>query len=411
MGRSGAEGFGCDITDGPSTRVAPDVVLLPDTVDDPTDPFAWLAYDGRWGERHADPNNGPTGPAGKDRWTAPVDWQDDLRDSAFVVPTGDSQATQVIDTFCSVVEWGSVKFIEFQSSPTRVLISIGIVALFARFLIRRTSWNGVEPVPVVGRRRAGQIARASLVLYGRHPVTFAAIGVLNVPLVVLSGLIASLIRHAPLVGNDVLTGSETGDGGTRLVMSLLISGLTSAAAFVVAAAAVAWIVDQSARGRRVTAIDAVRAIWSRARDLVRGFARAAVIVLVLSISVIGIPFAIRQLVRYQFMPHAVMLEALDGRRSLERSSDLVRKRWWHTALFVGIVYAILGGVGLVFGLALLVVFTGMPLWTLSLIVTMCNVFVMPLAAIAVTMLYGDAVAEQADRADVVRVAELAGSDA
>jgi hypothetical protein len=89
----------------------------------------------------------------------------------------------------------------------------------------------------------------------------------------------------------------------------------------------------------------------------------------------------------------------------------VRKRWWHTALFVGIVYTILGGVGLVFGLALLLVFTGMPLWTLSLIVTMCNVLVMPLGAIAVTMLYGDAVAEQADRADGDRVTELARSDA
>ena len=104
-------------------------------------------------------------------------------------------------------------------------------------------------MPVVRRRRAGEIARASLVLYGRHPVTFAAIGVLNVPLVVVAGLIAGLIRHAPLVGNDMLTGSETGDGATRLVMSLLISGLTSATAFVVAAAAVAWIVDQSAMGQ------------------------------------------------------------------------------------------------------------------------------------------------------------------
>ena len=220
MGRSGAEGFGCDITDGPSTRVEPDVVLLPDTVDDPTDPFAWLAYDGRWGERHSDPNNGPTGPAGKARWTAPVDWQDDLRDSAFVVPTGDSQATEVIDAFCGVVEWGSVKFIEFQSSPGRVLIGLLIVALLARFLIRRTSWKKVEPVPVVRRRRGGEIARASLVLYGRHPVTFAAIGVLNVPLVIVAGVIAGLIRHAPLIGNDVLTGAESGDGATRLLMSL-----------------------------------------------------------------------------------------------------------------------------------------------------------------------------------------------
>ena len=32
MGRSGSEGFGCDNTDEPSTRVEPEVVLLPDSV-------------------------------------------------------------------------------------------------------------------------------------------------------------------------------------------------------------------------------------------------------------------------------------------------------------------------------------------------------------------------------------------
>jgi hypothetical protein len=96
---------------------------------------------------------------------------------------------------------------------------------------------------------------------------------------------------------------------------------------------------------------------------------------------------------------------------LARSSELVSKRWWHTALFVGTVYTILAGIGLVLGLALLVVFTGLPLWTLSLIVTTCNVVVMPLGAIAVTMLYGDAVVEQADRADKDRVSELVATDA
>ena len=263
---------------------------------------------------------------------------------------------------------------------------------------------------MVRRRRAGEIARASLVLYGRHPLTFAAIGVFNIPLVIVAGLIAALLRHVPLIGNDVLTGSEPGSGATRLVMSVWISGLTTGAAFVIAAAAVIWIVDQSATGRRVAAIGAIRAVWSRARDLVRGYARAVVIIVLLSVTVVGIPFAIRQLVRYQFMPHVAMLDGLDGKRSLARSSELVRKRWWHTALFVAIVYTIIGGVGLVFGLALLVAFTGMPLWTLSMIVTMCNVLVMPLGAIGVTMLYGDAVAERADRADGDRVAELAGSD-
>jgi hypothetical protein len=346
--------------------------------------------------------------------STPVDWHEDLRDSAFVVPTGDSQATQVIDTFCGVVEWGSVKFIEFQSSPARIVFSFAIVALFARFLIRRTSWKAVEPVPVVRRRRAGEIARASLVMYRRHPMTFAAIGALNFPLVFMAGVIAALIRRVPLIGNDLLMGSETGGTVSRLVMSAMISGVTGSVAIVVATAAVAWIVEQSATNTRVTATNAIRAIGSRARDLARGFARAVVTIVVLFITVVGIPFAIRQVVRYQFMAPVVMLEGLDGQRSLARSSALVRKRWWHTALFVGTVYTVVGGVGLVVGLAVLVVFTGMPLWTLSVIVTMCNVLVMPLAGIAVTLLYGDAVAERADRADAAdgdRVADLAGSDA
>ena len=38
LGRSAGEGFGCDSTEGPSRRVEPEVVLLPTTVDDPTDP-------------------------------------------------------------------------------------------------------------------------------------------------------------------------------------------------------------------------------------------------------------------------------------------------------------------------------------------------------------------------------------
>ena len=73
MGRSGSEGFGCDNTDEPSTRVEPEVVLLPDGVDDAADPLAWVDFDGRWGERHAAPNNGPTGPNTKPQWTEPVD--------------------------------------------------------------------------------------------------------------------------------------------------------------------------------------------------------------------------------------------------------------------------------------------------------------------------------------------------
>ena len=47
---------------------------------------------------------------------------------------------------------------------------------------------------------------------------------------------------------------------------------------------------------------------------------------------------------------------------------------------------------------MLVLFTGLPLWSLAVLVTLTNVLVMPLGAIAVTLLYGDAAAARPDPA-------------
>ena len=90
LGRGASEGFGCDTTTGPSDRVVPEVVVLPDRVDDPNDPLAWLSFNGRWGERQSGPFNGPTGPAAKDRWLDPAPWFEDLRDDSVVIPGGES---------------------------------------------------------------------------------------------------------------------------------------------------------------------------------------------------------------------------------------------------------------------------------------------------------------------------------
>src|SRR5690606_33185637 len=65
LGRSAQEGFGCDSTDGPSVRVDPDVVVLPEAVEDPQHPQAWLQFRGRWGERHGGSFDAPDGPASK----------------------------------------------------------------------------------------------------------------------------------------------------------------------------------------------------------------------------------------------------------------------------------------------------------------------------------------------------------
>ena len=61
LGRGASEGFGCDDTQEPSVRFRPESIVLPDAPTGPDDPFAWLAFDGRWGKRQASPYRGATG--------------------------------------------------------------------------------------------------------------------------------------------------------------------------------------------------------------------------------------------------------------------------------------------------------------------------------------------------------------
>ena len=394
MGRSGSEGFGCDDTEEPSTRVEPDVVVLPDAVDDPSDPLAWTGFDGRWGERHAAPNNGPTGPTTKPQWTEPVTWHEGLRDSSFVVPTGDTRGTELIDTFCSVVEWGSVQFVRFVASPARVLFVLALLTALAVFIVRRTSWRSVGPVPLPRRRRAGEIARVAGVLYRRHPGTFTAVGAIAVPVAVVALVAGAVLERLPFIG-DLVTVSDTEGTGGRLVIASTIAGLFGVLAFVLISAAVAWIVG-GPQGIRASAGDALQAVGRRIGPLAAAFFPAALIIVVLDLAVIGIPIAIWLLVRWQFIPQVTMLEGLSGFRTLARSAELVRKRWWHTALVTLIVVLLIGTVGVIVGLLLLVIFTGLPLWALSAIIAACEVLAMPYGALVMTFLYGDAVASSDD---------------
>ena len=116
----------------------------------------------------------------------------------------------------------------------------------------------------------------------------------------------------------------------------------------------------------------------------------------LDLAVIGIPIAIWLLVRWQFIPQVTMLEGRSGFRTLARSAELVRKRWWHTALVTLLVAVFIGTVGVIVGLLLLVIFTGLPLWALSAIIAACEVLAMPYGALVMTFLYGDAVASSDD---------------
>jgi len=391
MGRSASEGFGCDSTDGPSNRHASEVVVLPDEVDDPQDPFAWLSYEGRWGERQKGAFNGPTGPLAKERWLEPITWHDALRSSSVVIPAGDSVGDQVIGTFCGSVEWGSSQLITLTTSPVRLLIVAFVLSVLARWLIRRTKWGLVADRPLAMRRRAGQIIRLAYWRYRSSWRVLVRFGVVYIPALFLAGLLGGLMTLVPLLGDLLELSGER--SGTRLMFALSAGCLTA----FVAAYAVHAMVAEHLRSTSVEPDDhepdAVRRTWERRAPLASTGIRAYGIVIVLMISIIGIPWGVRQLVRYQFSAQVVVLESLDGTRALQRSSDLVRGRWWHTALMIAIFNALPLATSFIVGLLLLLAVAGLPLWLFSTVMALVYAVLVPLTATAQTMLYGDAVAE------------------
>lgn len=396
LGRSGSEGFGCDNTDGPSTRLDPEIVVLPDDVDDPTDEFAWLAFDGRWGERNGGPFNGPTGPRDKGRWERPIDWHDELRGSSVIVPAGDGFGTAVVNSFCDVVEAGSDALILVTSSPAVALVLVVVATALGSWLARRTDWTVVARRPLVQPRRAGSILRASLAAYRtRDALTLAKFGLAVVPVTVATVVVVAVVRSIPLVSSLIDVVAD--DTLITLILGLLAPGVTGIVSYVVGMALVAAWAEAD---RSVVA--AVRVVVHRWRPLLGGLARAAAIVAVLAITVVGLPWAIRQAVRYQFLAPAVVIDDLDGHAALDRSSALVRERWWHTALFAVLAQLTVAAVAMTVGLLVLIVLSGLPLWLFSALISVVVAAVVPLAALAMVLLYGDAVASSSPIAEPER---------
>lgn len=392
LGRSASEGFGCDTTAEPSVRADPSVILLPSASAGPDDEFAWLDFGGRWGERQSGAFNGPTGPQSKERWTEPVAWHDELRSDSVVVPAGEGSGEAIINTFCSVVEAGSGALVTLKTSPLQLVIALAIAGLAGMWLARRTVWNRVSALPLVRRRRAGQIIRAAAGSYRRRARILITIGLVYLPVSILVAATASVLQVIPIVRRVTALAANASE--TSLIFALLAGSIANLLAFVAVNAMVAAYYDLLGDGDAdPSGMEAVRRAWTHASDLLTGFGRSLAIVLVLLMSVVGIPVGIWYLVRYQFMAQVVVTEDRNGKDALSRSAQLVKGRWWHTAILVGSINLLLAGSGLVVGLLLLVLFAGLPLWLFSGLLTLVYALIVPLAAVAQTLLFGDAVAQ------------------
>jgi len=391
LGRRGTEGFGCDVTTGPSTRVDPDMVLLPGDLSGPEDPAAWLTFEGRWGEFNPGPNNGPTGPAFKDRWTHPIDWQESARRNSVVIPGGDGPTARAVGVFCGATASGSALLTQALTTPAALLIPLMLIIGLALLLSRRTVWTAVEPLPVVAPRRAGQILRGALDLSGRLWPAFGVIAVIYIPTAIVLGGLVALANVLPGVRNLLEFGSDT--AGVSALLALFISGISTTFAFnVVIAAVTATLLGEPSGTRRELAQRgwaAIRAVLQHWHGLFAALLWASLVISLLLFSIAGAPIALWLIIRYQFIAEVITAERCSPRQALRRSARLVRGRWWSTAAVVLVIDILVLLVSTTVSLLVLVWFTGLPLWVFPAISMLLTALIAPVAAAAHVLLYGD----------------------
>ena len=210
-GRKGS-GVGCDNTSAPLHRVVVHPIQVP-TRPGPHSRFAWLTYEGRWGQWEKSFNNGPTGAQTKTRWLEPLTWMEEIRSTSPHLPAGSILGPTVTKDFCGAVA-GVTSFLNHtQDTPWLILLVLLAVLALLAFIVWRTRWWPLELGDLRRSRAFGQLLLASAGLYWRHWKVFAPIGLTAIPIV---------------GGFNALTRLLTGDAGRRLDDKVGHSGLHTA---------------------------------------------------------------------------------------------------------------------------------------------------------------------------------------
>ena len=386
LGSSAEQGVGCDDTRGPHLELQPRVVTIPSDFGDAREAYPWIAFEGRWGELQDAFFNGPTGPNLKQSWTEPITVSEGWRERSYAVPAGGILGTDATDFFCDVVAAGSRALTKFLRSPETVLLALASLLLLAVFLASRTEWRPTAPLRVARRRTWGQILAASARLYFRRAPLFIGIGLVLIPLGILTALVQALLLGglglAGIEGTGVVAGAAAfvvvGLGTTLTLLGLLLVQAATSRAVV--------SVDE---GRRIGPVDAYRDAAGGLRSLLGGAGLIVAVWLALSVTVLLLPVAVWLVLRSALLAQVVELEGRSAIEGLKRSAELVREHWFRVASLVGFGALLALLAGPVLG-ALLILVTDMPLALLNVVAGVIYTFALPFVAVTTCYVYFDA---------------------
>jgi hypothetical protein len=392
-GRKGS-GVGCDDTSAPLRELTVHPIQVP-THPSPNSRFAWLTYEGRWGEWEKSFNNGPTGPATKDRWLAPMTWMGEIRSTSPRLPAGSVAGPTVTKTFCGAVAEVTSFLNHTQDSPLVLLLVPIALLLLIGVIAWRTRWLPLDLGNLRRDRAFGQLLFSSAGLYFRHWRTFALIGLTAIPIIGGFNALTWLLTGDPGRRLD----DEVGLSGLHVALGEVLSGIGGPIASALVAAVVIVAVRQISETGESHFVDAYRGMWRRFRRVVGAQLLATLGVFLMLVSVIGIPFAAWKYVGWLFLQQQILFEDKPLREAFRGSSDLVRGRWWYT-LRIAAVFWLIGVVtGPALGFAL--IFADLSLILINAIGALVFALLVPYIAIGRTLLYFDLQVE-AERAPAKR---------
>jgi hypothetical protein len=120
---------------------------------------------------------------------------------------------------------------------------------------------------------------------------------------------------------------------------------------------------------------------------------AAIVVAILTVTVIGLPIAVFLAVRWSLLAQVVVLEGHERRGTLHRSGEIVGRHWLRAASLILIV----AGTGLLLGPVvgtLLLLLTSASFDFVNLVSALIYVFTLPFVALVTTYLYFDLVVRE-----------------
>lgn len=372
---SGGSGFGCDrINPELDTLSTPTrIILIPNDTSSITadSPLAWLTFGGRWGQHQSWEFNGPFGPNAGTKWDTPISWTDNIRQFSLAVPHNETIGPGPSGLFCNLTSLGGTAATLFPMSPW---ITIAVTAVALGGILWFAFWA------------RHQIARA-IRQYFRHPGHYLPISAWLIVVAAIANWINIAWRNlwgeqAPS-NADIATGLTSFGIGTfqQFMLTLFVAPI------------IMLLTERFVNGEQGSLLSIWREALPKWWVLLRINLLNALILILISLTIIGIPLAIYKNVQWFWSSQSAILNDARVLQARHQSRRLSKHHWWST-LRMAILVAVTSGIpGPIIGMVFFVT-SIVSIETAGLISGLIYAVCYPIAVIASTLYYLELRAEK-----------------